>query len=235
MPAVPGLPDAPELGADTEELMNSQALATILNSSNPFGTSTIEGNAQEGFTRSTEFSPEVQAMYEKILNPDGGQEYTQAYFDRGMNLMRPEIDRQMNAEDVQLAARGLPVGSELRSDIERQSAQGRNEAMERLAMTSIMQGEQQQGRDFNEFMALASGVGGAQGPQINTLASYEMPYQAEVLPYLQEIERQNMQYGADVQEGVNKSNNKQGLLGGAANIGAAAMMPQTAPIFLAAS
>lgn len=223
----PGLPNAPELGIDAEGLINQQALSSILNTSGPFGSSTIEGNAQDGFTRETSLSPELQALYGKVLDPNAGDNYTQAYFDRAMSLVQPERDRQMEAEDVMLSQRGLPVGSELRSDIESASGRQRNEADERLALSSILQGEQQQNRDLSEFMQLASGVQGAQGPNINTMGAYQMDYSADVLPYMQEIQRQNLQFGADVNAANTSANNKaqikQGLYSGAGNVAGAAV------------
>ncbi len=238
-PPVPELPDAPELGADSSQLMMQQALSTILNASGPFGSSTVTGSPETGYTRQTDLAPELQSMYSQILDPGAGKDYTQAYFDRAMNLMRPEQERAMQAEEVGFAQRGLPVGSELRSDIEASSGRQRNEAMERLAMSSIMQGEGQKGRDLQQFMQLASGVPQAQGPQVDTLSSFQMPFQAATLPYLQQIQRQNMQYGADVsqqqQDAANKSASKQGLLGAGGNVAGAMLTPPPVNLALQAT
>lgn len=222
------LPGAPEFGATTEDLLNQQALSSILNVSGPFGTSGITGSAQEGFTKETALSPELQALYQKVLDPSAGDAYTQSYFDRASKLMAPGRARTAEAEDVMFAGRGLPEGSQIRRGIEKQSQQDIFEADERLALSSILQGEQQQGRDLQEFMQLASGVGSATGPNINTLASYQLPYQAEVLPYMQEINRQNLMFGAEnqaqQQAAQNKQNQKSGLFGAGGNVATAALL-----------
>lgn len=234
-PDMPDLPDAPGFGADTSELLRQQATSSILNTAGPFGSSTITGDPATGFTRTSELSPELQELSQRILAPSADIE--QAYFDRGMNLLRPEFERSMEAEDVALAARGLPVGSELRADIENASARQRNEAMENLALSSILQGEQQRSRDVANFMNLYGTTGTAQGPQINTLAAYQLPYQAEVLPYQSEINALMTQYGADTQAAAQTAQNQAGLkggkLGGAAQLGAAALTPAApAPIVI---
>jgi len=236
LPDLPNLPGAPEFGADTSELLNQQALSSILNTEGPFGSSTITGSPETGFTRTSNLSPELMAFSERILSPTGTA--GDAFFERGMNRLRPEFERQMEEEQVNLAARGLPVGSELYSDITANSARGRNELMENLALSSILQDEQQRGRDVATLMNLMNTTGTASGPQINTLASYQMPYQAEVLPYQNEVDLLRAQYGAESQAAFNQAQNdaamKGGKMSGAAQLGAAALAPQTAPLILAA-
>jgi len=228
LPAAPPMPTAPEFGATPQELIDQQAITSILNTSGPFGSSAITGSAEEGFTRETTLAPEVQALYTQLLNPGAGQEYSQAYYDRAASLMEPGRQAQRDTQEANLAARGLPVGSELRSDIESATARQFGEADERLALSSILEGENQQARDFQQFLQLAGGVQGAQGPNINALAPYQMEYQAATLPYLQEIDRQNLLYGAEtgsaMQDAANKAQMKSGLLSGAGSVGGAAMM-----------
>lgn len=224
-PGIPDLPPAPEFGADTPELLEQQALSSILNVQGPFGGSQITGDPTTGFTRETTLGPELQGLLDQALGTESRDRATQAYFDRAQNLLRPERERQLEQERVSLAARGLPPGSELYGDITDASARQRAEQDERLALSAILQGEQQRGRDISNLLNLTSQITPAQGPNINTLASYQIPYQAETLPYLQEINRQNLIFGADVgaaqQSAANKAAIKQGLLSGAGEVGGA--------------
>ena len=81
--------------------------------------------------------------------PQSGDELTQATFDRGMNMLRPQIEQARQKLSQSLVNKGLPIGSEAYND-----AMNRNDAatalqLENLALSSVGAGRQEQSRLFN--------------------------------------------------------------------------------------
>lgn len=79
-----------------------------------------------------------------------------AVYDRSMSLMRPEMETERNRLQQSLADRGIPLDSEAgRAELDRiDRSQG--EAMDRLAMSAVMAGGDEQARLFG----MASGARG---------------------------------------------------------------------------
>ena len=71
-----------------------------------------------------------------------------ALFNRSLSLMQPEMDRQSNRLQSDLAARGLPVGGAAWSDAVGTMQRGNNEALDRIAQSAVLAGGQEQSRRY---------------------------------------------------------------------------------------
>ena len=74
--------------------------------------------------------------------------YSQAMFDRGMSLMRPEFDSQNRKTEQYLSDRGLPITGEAYEREKNRVSMGQDDAMGRLAMDSVAAGAGEQSRIF---------------------------------------------------------------------------------------
>jgi hypothetical protein len=191
-------PTAPT-GIGSKELLAQ----TQMGVSNPYGTSKVIQNPDGSYTTVNEVNPQIQAMLSKALQ--GGDTYSDALLSQSMQKLAP-----------QMAARGLPMGSEI-NDTARLNA----------SMQAILGGQQMQQRDIQTAMGLADRVGGAQGPDV--MGSYNLPFQAQSLPYMNDVNMQNMIYGAQVgnnrQGAVNASSNKSSKMNSLQGLGSAAIGP----------
>lgn len=65
------------------------------------------------------------------------QQRQNAAFQRGMNMLRPDMDRQRSGLEATLANRGIGIGSEAYDDAVGQLDQSQNRALENLALSSV--------------------------------------------------------------------------------------------------
>jgi hypothetical protein len=190
-------PTAPT-GIGSKELLAQ----TTMGVSNPYGTSSVKQNPDGSYTTVNEVNPQIQEMLNKAMG--SGQGYSDALLSQSMQKLAP-----------QMAARGLPMGSEI-NDTSRLNA----------SMQAILGGQQMQAQDIQTAMGLADRVGGAQGPDV--MGSYNLPFQAQSLPYMNDVTRQNMIYGnqaANMRQGAqNSASNKSSKMNAFGNVGAAALM-----------
>ena len=87
------------------------------------------------------------------MNPDFAAEnerMTQSVFQRGMNMLEPRMQQQEEAAMADLAARGIPVGSEAFNDRTGNIARQQADQLENLALSSIGSGSQEAGRLFGQ-------------------------------------------------------------------------------------
>lgn len=84
-----------------------------------------------------------------------GRELEQATFQRGLNLLAPELSRQQGDVERIITERGLPVGSQAAQErVFAPFEERRNQALENLALSSIGAGRQEQGRLFGQASQL---------------------------------------------------------------------------------
>lgn len=74
--------------------------------------------------------------------------YSQAMYDRGMSLMRPEFDQQTRSTRQMLSDRGLPITGEAYNGEMDRLNRSQNEQMARLANDAVAQGAQEQSRMY---------------------------------------------------------------------------------------
>ena len=72
--------------------------------------------------------------------------------------MRPEMERQEGALQQRLANQGLPQASRAYNREAARFETGRNEALERLALSAVMQGGQEESRVISNILALITGA-----------------------------------------------------------------------------
>lgn len=109
-----------------------------------------------------------------VLDPGGlasqGQVYdprvaTNNAADQILQRVNPELDRQSQALQSQLAAQGITPGSRAYNNAMTQMQQGRNDAYSQAALQGIGLGMQQQGLQFNQQQALRDQDIGIQNAQ----------------------------------------------------------------------
>lgn len=85
------------------------------------------------------FAPDVAAVEE-------------ATFQRGLNLLNPEFERQSRDLETALVNRGLPIDSEIAKNVRGDFNRDRSTALENLALSSVLAGRQEQGRLFDQAL-----------------------------------------------------------------------------------
>ena len=81
------------------------------------------------------------------------QRVEQATFDRGFNLLKPELDFQQRRLNQTLANRGIPTGSELEQLESGRFGRQRGDLLSNLALQSVGAGRAEQGRLFGQHIA----------------------------------------------------------------------------------
>ena len=86
----------------------------------------------------------------ELANPDSyGDEISRvegAVYDRAMNRLQPQFDQQQNRLNVDLANRGLPIGSEASADARNRFDDSRGRQLTDLSLASVLAGSQEHGR-----------------------------------------------------------------------------------------
>ena len=86
----------------------------------------------------------------ELANPDSyGDEIARmerAVYDRALNQLQPQFDRQQNRMNVDLANRGLPIGSEASADARNRFDDSRGRQLTDLSLASVLAGSQEHGR-----------------------------------------------------------------------------------------
>jgi hypothetical protein len=176
------------------------------------------GTAQQGLGSVNELLSDPTIDESKLAQmPIQGQSVQDAIFSR----LTPQLDRQQNQLETQLANQGITRGSEAWSNAMTDQSQARNDLMTQAALQGIgtgltarQQGMQEQAyvqdRPLNVINALRTGSQ-VQGPQ------FVNPSQQGFAPGPDLLGAMNQQYGAQV-GGVNaqnaaKSNTASGLMG----------------------
>ena len=77
----------------------------------------------------------------------------QATYDRGLNLIRPGLDRQQYETDSALAARGISIGSMAQQREQDRVDESRNNLLENLGLSAVAAGRQEQQRLFGNSLA----------------------------------------------------------------------------------
>ena len=80
-------------------------------------------------------------------------ELEQATYQRGLNLLTPEFERQERSMLQRLADQGLPTGGEAYTRELDRYGRERGGALENLALSSVAAGRQEQGRLFSDLLA----------------------------------------------------------------------------------
>lgn len=231
--------------AQQQQLEGQRSLANALTS---FGNNTLVPQVQSAFNAPLDFSGAYGsntlfgAGADANLNA-GAQAVERATFDRGLNLLQPEFDRQEDRLLSRLANQGIPQGTEAFGDAYQQFTSPRDQALENLALSAVGAGRNEQSRminagqalrqqdinemltqrsqPINELAALLQGAPAINNPQFGNPAQYQVaPGDIQGA-----IQNQYMgQMSAYNQGQANRSANLGGLfsLGGA--LGSAAIM-----------
>ena len=131
----------------------------------PFGTRTFAGTpGQEGFQQTITLNPFQQGLMDFGQQQLGGLGQTfggipggdlmqgaadveRATFERGMNLLEPQFERQQERLENQLIQRGIPRSSEaFQEEFRTRIDDPRNRALENLALSSVGAGRAEQSR-----------------------------------------------------------------------------------------
>lgn len=186
-------PESPQ-GLSSQDLINQ----TTMGVNNAYGSSTPVQNEDGTWTMTNQMNAGNQAFYDSAFKPiqDNQEDYSNALFSNALAKLNPAM-----------ANRGLPAGSEINDT-----------SMMNASMQSILGGNQMYNQDQQMAnqnrgiaMGLADRVGGGQMGDV--MGSVGMEYGANQAPWMQEINRQNMQFQADnnmnMQNQANAASNKQ--------------------------
>jgi hypothetical protein len=130
---------------------NVTGVNTALSSALRPSASNLTGNlgAQTGLLPSGAFAPNVD-----------GAAIRQAYMDNALLAAQPEWDRQDNLNKITMAERGIPLGSEIDTDLSNRTAEQRNQYLNTAANNAYIAGANEEQRQYN-----------------NALTEYRLPYQ----------------------------------------------------------
>lgn len=170
----------------------------------------------------------------------------QATYDRVMNLMRPDFDRQERRLETDLANRGIPIGGEAYGDVRGQFDRSRSEAQLAAALDAVQAGRAEQSRLFgmdqaarqqmineslternqtiNELAALLQGAPAIGMPNFAPQAQYQTA-PADVLG-AQQAQQASLMNAYNQRVGSYNS-----MMGGLATLGAAAIPLMCSPAF----
>jgi hypothetical protein len=216
----------PPPGPDINQLVKTQADVNRVDQFSPFGSSVFSGPNKT--TQTTTLAPGQQQLFD-LATQLGGQLPSQpfsfdfdragtenAVFQRGLNLLNPEFERQERSLEQRLANQGLPTGSEAFNDEFTRFQSGRDTALENLAFRSVEAGGAEESR------ALSNQLLGRQQPlsEIGGLLSLirapgAQPSQVDVLGPAQ------LQQNAQLAAFNAQNQQQQGLLGGLFGLGGA--------------
>lgn len=174
------------------QLEGQQSLANALTS---FGNNTLVPQVQSAFDTPLSFDG-AYALPSADELAASGSAVEQATFDRGLNLLQPEFDRQEDRLLSRLANQGIPQQTEAFGDAYQQFTSPRDQALENLALSSVSAGRAEQSRlagmaqslrqqgisetltqrsqPINELAALLQGSPAIQNPQFTAPAQYQV-------------------------------------------------------------
>lgn len=123
---------------------NPTGITTSLSGALQGGADSISGalGAQAGMLPTTAFNPNVD-----------GSAIRTAYQDNAMLAAQPEWARQDKQNEVRLAERGIPIGSEVWRDSADQTSEARNQYLRGAANDSYIAGANEEQRQFGNQMA----------------------------------------------------------------------------------
>lgn len=159
-------------------------------------------------------------------------------YERAMELMSPEFDRQERRMETNLAQRGIPIGGEAYSDVQGQFDKSRNEAVKGAAFDAMRAGQTEQSRLYgaergaygdklsdqllerqqpmNELAAILQGSPALSGPQAASPAGYQMGA-PDISGMIQN------QYQGQMNNYNQQQQQKQSAMGGLFSLGSAAL------------
>lgn len=167
-----------------------------------------------------------------------GSELEQREFDRAMELMRPELQRQERNFESTMANRGIPLGGEAYSDARNQFDQARDSMIRGAAYDAMNAGNAEQSRLYNmartergddineqlllrqqpmnELAAILQGTPAFQNPAFGSTAQYQI----SPADYAGAIQNK---YNADLNAWNANQQSNNALLGGLSTLGSAAI------------
>lgn len=178
---------------DISKLIDMQMKANRVSTVTPFGSVTHQidqGGPRNDNRVTVSLSPEQQAILEqqqlgqllsgqlgaqRLGSMGDGSNVQQAVFDRGMSLLNPVFERREDQLRQRLANQGLPQSSGAFTRELGRFDTGVNQELERLAMSSVLAGSNEQTSELNRIMALL-GRGQAILPQAQQVAPVNVPY-----------------------------------------------------------
>jgi hypothetical protein len=165
-------------------------------------------------------------------------DYEQAQFNRAMELMRPELDRQERRFEQSMADRGIPIGQEAYNDARGQFDKSRDDMLSSAAYQSLAAGRDEQARKFNlgrteysdalnrqlmerqqpmnELAAILQGSPALQNPQVQAASQYQLA-PADISGNVWN------KYNADVNAYNARQQSNNAMLGGLSSLGSAAI------------
>lgn len=217
-----------------------------LDRSGPFGSSTFTRDANGNPTGiNTSLAPELQGSAGNLtgnlqsqtgLLPSGGFDPTvdgsairTAYMDNANLAVQPEWQRQDKLNQITMAERGIPIGSEIDTDLSNRTAEQRNQYLRGAVNDSYIAGANEEQRQFGNqltqyqlpYQTAANSLGLLQG--MNGLAPQaSQPQSSVAAPNYSDLVQNK--YNA----AMSQYENNMGLLGGLGKtIGSVAMAPVT--------
>lgn len=216
--------------AQQQQLEGQQALANALTN---FGNETLVPQVQGAFSTPLTFDGLQELPAAGDLNA-AAQEVQQATYDRGLNLLQPEFDRQEDRLLSRLANQGIPMQTEAFDDAYQQFTAPRDQTLENLALSSVQAGRAEQSRlagmaqglrqqgiserltqrsqPINELAALLQGAPAINNPQFAAPAQYNVA-PADVAGAMQN------QYMGQLSNYNQGQQQRQATMGGLFNIG----------------
>ena len=169
-PSAPQAPD-PRETAEAQYEFNSKAFQDVLrqgtlNQSGPSGSVGYTRDPTTGMPTgvNTNFDPALGGVYNTVLGAAGNQAnllptgafdphtdsqgIRDAYVNAGLSNVQGLWDRQDNERNVTYAERGIPMGSELYTNAEREVGEGRNRYLSDLSNAAWQAGANEEQRQF---------------------------------------------------------------------------------------
>jgi len=169
---------------------------------------------------------------------DDARRVEQATYDRTVNLLEPQFERQERRLETNLANRGIPIGGEAYGDVRDQFETGRDEALLSAANAAVQAGRGEQSRLYglesadraralnerllersqpiNELAAILQGSPATGTPQFGTAAQYQIsPGDVQGAT--------NLAYQGQLNQFNQANANRQAGLGGLFQLGSAAL------------
>lgn len=142
------------------------------------------------------------------------QRAADAVFNRGMNFLDPIMQQQTEASDADLAARGLPVGSEAYTDATGNLRRQQGEQLENLAMSAIGAGNQEAARLFGQTSQARGQLFGEQSNIFQLAEGQNMQDYTQGMGALQFDEQQRQNRMNEQIQALQGALSKQGTIAG---------------------
>lgn len=158
-------PDAP----DPFELINEQAKANRPNIEGPLKNTTYSKDKNGYWTEKTQYSPELQSLFDQRIGMVGedvplydiptdesfgaeGDKLSDATYQKYVNRLNPQFEKEQNDLTSQLANQGITMGSEAYTKAMDDFERRKNDAYGSARLDSVGAGRQEQGRLYTQGM-----------------------------------------------------------------------------------